>query len=382
MENDIEKEYNNERKDRELFLFDKGFTEMPYNEKNEKAEQNDKKLKRENINWFTVYLVLFKNTLNSRNLVPKEELKLRLNIIRKYLPPYYNCQKNLENSNTNSILKKFTYHLYSKNNLLKKLIDKKNEKKFSFNEEENEEEDESKSNIENNNKGFERRKSRTKTEKFAFSKLNLFFLNDKKQSHRKSVNFLNPPLQIVQEYNNIKNFSESKRRTLKRSSFKSNEKLFDNRKIFYTPKKDKKKNNLKFTEIEKNVKFKFDNKYNDIKKNLENNNKDIIIRTPNDTEYPLVLTEKRIISNSNQTYFFDFLNKLNEETKMEKVNTYKKEVNSQILKFNEMYIDTKMDDFSQDTLFNDLKNTCDMFINKFNFDNQEEKNLGDLDKFL
>ena len=186
----------------------------------------------------------------------------------------------------------------------------------------------------------------------------------------------------MQEYNNIKNFSESKRRTLKRSSFKSNEKLFDNRKIFYTPKKDKKKNNLKFTEIEKNVKFKFDNKYNDIKKNLENNNKDIIIRTPNDTEYPLVLTEKRIISNSNQTYFFDFLNKLNEETKMEKVNTYKKEVNSQILKFNEMYIDTKMDDFSQDTLFNDLKNTCDMFINKFNFDNQEEKNLGDLDKFL
>ena len=380
MEYDIEKEYNNERKDRELFLFDKGFTEMPYNEQKENTDKKDNKLKKGNINWFTVYLALFKNTLNSKNLVPKEELKLRLNIIRKYLPPYYNCQKNLENSNTNSILKKFTYHLYSNNNLMKKLVEKKNEKKFSFNEEENEEEDESKSK-EENNQNFERRKTKTKTEKFSFSKLNLLFLNDKKQSLRKSINFLNKPLKIIDEYN-IKNFSPAKRSNLRRSSFKSNEKFFDNKKIFNSSKKVKKKNNLKFAEIEKNVKFKFDNKYNDIKKNFENNNKDIIIRTPNDTEYPLILTEKRMINNSNQTYFFDFLNKLNEETKMEKINTYKKEVTSQILKFNEMYFDTKMDDFSQDTLFNDLKNTCDMFINKFNFDNQEEKNLGDLDKFL
>ena len=380
MEYDIEKEYNNERKDRELFLFDKGFAEMPYNEQKENTDKKDNKLKKGNINWFTVYLALFKNTLNSKNLVPKEELKLRLNIIRKYLPPYYNCQKNLENSNTNSILKKFTYHLYSNNNLMKKLVEKKNEKKFSFNEEENEEEDESKSK-EENNQNFERRKTKTKTEKFSFSKLNLLFLNDKKQSLRKSINFLNKPLKIIDEYN-IKNFSPVKRSNLRRASFKSNEKFFDNKKIFNSSKKVKKKNNLKFAEIEKNVKFKFDNKLNDIKKNFENNNKDIIIRTPNDTEYPLILTEKRMINNSNQTYFFDFLNKLNEETKMEKINTYKKEVTSQILKFNEMYFDTKMDDFSQDTLFNDLKNTCDMFINKFNFDNQEEKNLGDLDKFL
>ena len=353
---------------------------MPYNEQKENTDKKDNKLKKGNINWFTVYLALFKNTLNSKNLVPKEELKLRLNIIRKYLPPYYNCQKNLENSNTNSILKKFTYHLYSNNNLMKKLVEKKNEKKFSFNEEENEEEDESKSK-EENNQNFERRKTKTKTEKFSFSKLNLLFLNDKKQSLRKSINFLNKPLKIIDEYN-IKNFSPVKRSNLRRSSFKSNEKFFDNKKIFNSSKKVKKKNNLKFAEIEKNVKFKFDNKLNDIKKNFENNNKDIIIRTPNDTEYPLILTEKRMINNSNQTYFFDFLNKLNEETKMEKINTYKKEVTSQILKFNEMYFDTKMDDFSQDTLFNDLKNTCDMFINKFNFDNQEEKNLGDLDKFL
>ena len=56
--------------------------------------------------------MLFKNTLTSKSLVPKDELKLRLNIIRQYLPPYYNCQKNIEKSNSNSILKKFTYHLY------------------------------------------------------------------------------------------------------------------------------------------------------------------------------------------------------------------------------------------------------------------------------
>jgi hypothetical protein len=260
------------------------------------------------------------------------------------------------------------------------LIEKKNERKLSFFEDEDEDGSEDNYSIKEENK-FERRKTKTRTEKFSFSKLNLLFLNDKKQSQRKSINFLSKPLKIIDEYN-IKNFSPAKRSNLRRSSFKSNEKFLDNKKIFNSSKKDKKKNNLKFAEIEKNVKFKFDNKLNDIKKNFENNNKDIIIRTPNDTEYPLILTEKRMINNSNQTYFFDFLNKLNEETKMEKINTYKKEVTSQILKFNEMYFDTKMDDFSQDTLFNDLKNTCDMFINKFNFDNQEEKNLGDLDKFL
>ena len=41
--------------------------------------------------------MLFKNTLTSKSLVPKEELKLRLNIIRQYLPSYYNCLKILRN---------------------------------------------------------------------------------------------------------------------------------------------------------------------------------------------------------------------------------------------------------------------------------------------
>ena len=131
----------------------------------------------------------------------------------------------------------------------------------------------------------------------------------------------------------------------------------------------------------KNVKVKLDKNNNDVY-NIASKNKEFIIRTPNDNEYPLVLCEKRMINNSNQTYFYSCLNKLNEDTKNEKINTYKKEVTSQILKFNELYYDSKIDDFSQDTLFNEIKSTCDMFINKFNFDDQEEKNLADLDKFL
>ena len=381
MDNDIENEYNKERKDRDLLLFDNGFTDMPYNESNVKINNDSSSNKRKNINWFTVYLLLFKNTLNSKNIVPKEELKLRLNIIRKYLPPYYNCQKNIENSNTSSIMKKFTYHLYSKNNLLKKLIEKKNERKLSFFEDEDENESEDNYSIKEENK-FERRKTKTRTEKFSFSKLNLFFLNDKKPSSRKSVSF-KPTFKITEEYKN------KSRSPVKRSTIKHSDKYCLSHKLFMSPihegvpmSKKTTSLNLKFLEMEKNVKVKLDNKFGGEGNDLENNDKEIVIRTPNDKEYPLVLTEKRLINNNNQTFFIDFLNKLNEETKNEKITTYKKEVTSQILKFNEMYFDTKMDDFSQDNLFNEIKNTCDLFINKFNFDNQEEKNLGDLDKFL
>ncbi len=388
MDNELENEYNKERKDRELFLFDKGFTDISYSENNLKKSKDKIILKKKNIDWFTVYLALFKNTLSSKSLVPKEELKLRLNIIRKYLPSYYNCQKNIENSNTNSIMKKFTYHIYSRNNLLKKLIEKKNERKFSFYEDENESEEENSMQSIQENK-FERRKSKTRTEKFTFSKLNLLFFNDKKLVSQKTSNIKKQKLKVIEEYQ-IKNSSQEKKRTpIKLSTTKYNEKFSINKKLFMSPNNDskspsKKSSNLnvKFLEMEKNVKVKFNNKFNGLGNEFENNNKEIIIRTPNDNEYPLVLTEKRMINNNNQTYFMDFLNKLNDETKNEKINTYKKEVTSQILKFNEMYFDTKMEDFSQDNLFNELKSTCDMFINKFNFDNQEEKNLGDLDKFL
>ena len=374
MEKNIENEYNIERKDRELLLFDKGFTELPYNEKNEKKNIANNNLKRKNINCFTVYLVLFKNTLNSKSLVPKEELKLRLNIIRKYLPPYLNCQKNIENSNTSSIMKKFSFHLYSKNNLMTKLMEKKQSKVITFFEEENENE-----NLENNRK-FERKKEKTKTQIFSSSKLNLSFLSDKKQN-----NYIPKLKTISEEIDDSKDF-QVKRTPIKQATLKTG-KSFEVKKFFISPKKEELRKrrsylNLKFLQNKKNVKVKLDNKISNVINNIEDNDKEIVIRTPNDYEYPLILTEKRLISNNNQTYFLDFLNKLNEETKNEKITTYKNEVTSQILKFNEMYFDKKMDDFSQDNLFKELKNTCDIFINKFNCDSQEEKNLADLDKFL
>lgn len=379
MDNNKENEFNSDKKDRELILFDKGLNEIPYNEKKEKENTNKK---RKNINWFTVYMILFKNTLNSKNLVPKEELKLRLSIIRKYLPPFYNCQKNIENSNTNSILKKFSYHLYSKSNLMQRLIEKKNTKRILDFDEDNE--DDSIPKI-YRSETVARRRTKTKTEKFSFSKLNLF--SDKKHKQKKSLGLFKAPLEIVEENNDVKLSSLDKRNSRKRGTLKSSEKyLFSGNRFNINLRREelsKKTSDLnKFYEIEKNVKVKFGKKNTEL--NKINNNKDVVIRTPNDSEYPLVLTEKRLTNNNNnnQTYFMDFLNKLNEETKSEKINSYKKEVTSQILKFNEMFFDTKMDDFSKDNLFNELKSTCDMFINKFSFDTQEEKNLGDLDKFL
>ena len=83
-----------------------------------------------------------------------------------------------------------------------------------------------------------------------------------------------------------------------------------------------------------------------------------------------------------RTYFYEYLNKLNIETKNEKVNTFKREVATQLLKFNELYYDSKLDDFSQDKIFGEIKHNCDFLINKFNMDKDEEKNIVDLEKFL
>ena len=385
MENNINNYYNKEKIDRNLLLFDNGFTELSYNGKNETINKNENEdLKRKNINWYTFYLMLFKNTLTSKSLVPKEELKLRLNIIRQYLPPYYNCQKSIEKSNSNSILKKFTYHLYSKNNLLKKIINRKNNKKLILFDDENDNDNKTENNPNMKNaKLITRRLSKAWTQSQFLSKINIHFLDDKKKNIRKSVCFLPGQLKIIQEYN-TKNISQEKRVESKKGSSKSNNKKLDlGIKLSSTPKKEiinNKKSNLKYLEIENNVKIKFAKKNSELN-NIENN-KEILIRTPNDNEYPFTLTDNRMINNNNQTYFMSCLNKLNDETKNEKINTYKKEIFSQVLKFNDIYFDAKMDDFSQDNLFNELKNTFDLFINKFNFDNNEEKNLGDLDKFL
>jgi len=379
MNDDNTDDYRKMKKNKELLLFDKGLNELEIKEIDEKTDHNSdinttKKNKKE-INWFTLYLVLFKNTLSSKNLVPKEELKLRLNIIRKYLPSYHNCPKTTEESNSNSILKKFTYHLFTKNNLLQKMFDKKASKKLILFDDDKE----ISSNMNNldNNEFFSRKVTRTKTLKHN-SKLNLFFSEKKTNRIQNDLNEI-PESRIIEEKNSNEAPIVQKRSTIKRFTIKPNE---ENLRISHKLSLSSKKGQANYKDFfPKNVKVKLDKNNNDVY-NVASRNKEFIIRTPNDNEYPLVLCEKRMINNTNQTYFYSCLNKLNEDTKNEKINTYKKEVTSQILKFNELYYDSKIDDFSQDTLFNEIKSTCDMFINKFNFDDQEEKNLADLDKFL
>ena len=382
MNDDNIDDYRKMKKNKELLLFDKGLNELEIKETDNKTDYNSDinitKKDTKQINWFTLYLVLFKNTLSSKNLVPKEELKLRLNIIRKYLPSYHNCPKSTEESNSNSILKKFTYHLFTKNNLLQKMFDKKNTKNLIMFDDDKET-NSNMNNIDNidNSDFFSMKKSRTKTLKHN-SKLNLFFSEKKPNRIQKDLNKI-PEDKIIEEKNSNEVPVIQNRSAIKRFTIKSNE---ENLRIHHKLSLSSKKNQVNYMNFfSKNVKVKLDKNNNDAY-NFPSKNKEFIIRTPNDNEYPLVLCEKRMINNNNQTYFYTCLNKLNEDTKNEKINTYKKEVTSQILKFNELYYDSKIDDFSQDTLFNEIKSTCDMFINKFNFDDQEEKNLADLDKFL
>jgi hypothetical protein len=228
-----------------------------------------------------------------------------------------------------------------------------------------------------NNEFFSRKNSRTKTLKHN-SKLNLFFSEKKTNRIKNDLNEI-PEDKIIEEKNSNEAPTIQNRSTIKRFTIKQSE---GNLRIHHKLSLSSKKGQVNYMNFfSKNVKVKLDKNNNDVY-NVASKNKEFIIRTPNDNEYPLVLCEKRMMNNSNQTYFYSCLNKLNEDTKNEKINTYKKEVTSQILKFNELYYDSKIDDFSQDTLFNEIKSTCDMFINKFNFDDQEEKNLADLDKFL
>ena len=163
-----------------------------------------------------------------------------------------------------------------------------------------------------------------------------------------------------------------------------------------------KNNNKPFNSIlspakkEPKIKVKFSNnitltnsskvKLNNINNNTENSAEDddrnqIILGTPNDNEFPLVLSQKRSY-NTKPSFFFESLNKIKELTKQEKIKTFQKEFTSQILKFNDLYFDPKIDDFYNDKLFNDVKATCDLFINRFDIDSEEEKNLADLDNYL
>ena len=386
MEKNIEND-NDEKINKNLLIFDKGFNDIQELSSKKKLEQNFKK--RKPINWYTFYKVLFKNILNSKLLIPKEELKLRLNIIKQNLPSYYNVPNSSENSNSNSLLKKFSYHVYQKNNFLKKLLDKSNKRGslLLFDEGENKENElkDSKPQV------FTRKIRKTKTLKMASTNLNLFNFG----SRRSSIGRLNPfeskDLKVIQEFSpkrNSKLFENSskaepnsvekreRRKYNKRSTIKMDMPVIN--KLFSQARK-KQKSNIYFFELERKAKLKLDkqSEFNE----LDNINKDYLIRTPNDNEYSLVLTDKRNM-NKYGTYFMEVLNKLNMETKDEKIFSYKKELNRQLLSFNDLCYDAKLEDFGQDKNFNEIKSQCDFFINKFTMDKQEEKIISDLDKFL
>lgn len=385
-------ENNSDKLDKELLLFDKGFNDIQ--EISSKKKLSSEHTKKNHVTWFTLYLKLFKNALSSKNLIPKEELKLRLNIMRKYLPSYYNAPKSNEITNSSSILKKFTYHVYSKNNLFKRLLEKHSRKKslFIFEEEDNKEK-EIVTEIKTQN--FKRKDKKTKTLKLSSDDIKLFNFGESRKKKISSQNFQPQELKVIQEYSpkrsmNIFNFKSNeiqfssgirkendKRDRRKRTTVRM-EGAFTNKLLFNQKKKQP--TNIFFYEMERKAKLKLDQKKND-KTDLENIDKDYIIRTPNDSEYSLELTDKRMMDNK-RTYFYEYLNKLNIETKNEKVNTFKREVATQLLKFNELYYDSKLDDFSQDKIFGEIKHNCDFLINKFNMDKDEEKNIVDLEKFL
>jgi hypothetical protein len=118
--------FNDDKINKNLLIFDKGFNDIQ--ELSSKKKLIEISIKKKKVCWYDVYINLFKNTLSSKHAIPQEELKLRLNMIRKHLPSYYNAQKPSESSNSNSLLKKFTYHVYPKNNFIKRLLDKSNKR--------------------------------------------------------------------------------------------------------------------------------------------------------------------------------------------------------------------------------------------------------------
>lgn len=294
--------YQEEKAKKEFLIFDRGLSELTVPKTEEKKSKNK-------INWFFLYKILFKNILNSKEIIPIEELNLRFNIIRTSLPKYYKGYKG-NDSNSSAIIKKFTYHICKSKKRSRSYY------KLGLN-------------IEEKAKLFN-------SEKKVF--------NDKSLSPGKNKSVkINNNLE-----NNIKS-SPNKKKIVSIDSIK----FKDN-------------NNIYNTENSKDDNF------------ITNN---IILGTPSDAEYPLVLSQKRNF-NAKPTFFYESLSKIKELTKQEKIKTFQKEFTSQILKFNDLYFDPKIDDFSNDKLFNDVKATCDLFINKFHIDSDEEKNLADLDNYI
>ena len=293
--------YEEEKAKKEFLIFDRGLSELS-------VPNTDEKKTKKKIDWLLLYKILFKNILSSKEIISLEELNLRFNIIRSSLPKYYKGYKG-NNTNSSTIIKKFTYHIC-------------------------------------------KNKKRSKS---------LYKLGLKTEEKEKIINSENKPI-------NNRSISLGKYKSHKIDLNLDNDmKLSPNKKLVSI-------DNIKI----KNVNNIFNNE-NNKEEMFEKNN--IVLGTPSDSEFPLVLSQKRNF-NTKPTFFYESLNKIKELTKQEKIKTFQKEFTSQILKFNDLYFDPKIDNFANDKLFNDVKATCDLLINKFHIDSDEEKNLAELDNYI
>ena len=384
-----------EKAKKDLLIFDRGLSELTVQKYKEKEVK-------QKINWYTLYKMFFKNILNSKDVIPIDELILRFNIIRKSLPKYYKGYKG-NDSNSSAIIKKFTYHI-CKNKKKKKsplrLRQSSEEKNSNLRFE--------KKMISEGSINFKRRsEKKTKTVKVT-NKLNLEFLNKNKNSN-KNINYLRPNkpsgLEVLLENDDFSVGNGKKEEELEKNVELPNLDLKNKGKKMTIINRNKRSINVEsnmnrkeskeskeLKDVKVRVKFNNNNILNSARVKFNNNNTDnskddndegneILLGTPTDSEFPLVLSQKRSY-NTKPSFFFESLNKIKELTKHEKIKTFQKEFTSQILKFNDLYFDPKIDDFYNDKLFNDVKATCDLFINKFHIDSEEEKNLADLDNYL
>ena len=367
--------YQEEKAKKEFLIFDRGLSELTVSKEKESKRK---------INWFILYKILFKNILNSKDVIPLDELILRFNIIRSSLPKYYKGYKG-NDSNSSAIIKKFTYHICKSKkkpiNIIK--LREKSEERKTVN-------PFMKLNSEGNVNMRRRSLQRTKTVKLS-NKLNLDFLNKDKSKINSNKKYLKDDgLEVLPENEDFsidaKKNKDNKRLKLSEKSLLKN----SSKKSFNSNKKEKDKdkdikNKNKISLNIPNTPIKFNENINSF--NLDGNKSDkkekneIILGTPTESEFPLNLSQKRLY-NTKPSFFFESVNKMKEKTKEEKIKTFQKEFTAQILKFNDLYFDPKIDDFYNDKLFNDVKATCDLFINKFKIDSEEEKNLADLDNYI
>ena len=371
MQKEKKDSYQEEKAKKEFLIFDRGLSKLTTT--NYKEKESKKK-----INWFLLYKILFKNILSSKDVIPIDELILRFNIIRSSLPKYYKGYKG-NDSNSSAIIKKFTYHICKtkrKNRSPLKIRQKSEENK--------------------KDTPFEQKKSgdslsafksrgtkKTKTVKVTH-KLNLEFLS--KDKSNKNIDIISKKiseLEVLYENDDIslggRKKTESKNIELPNIQLKKDNRKkltlsyktqnkFSNLNLNFNSnsnsnKKDT-KNAVKVNNTALNSsRVKLNNNFfvPDEGKEENNGGNGIILGTPTDNEFPLVLSQKRSY-NTKPSFFFESLNKIKELTKQEKIKTYQKEFTSQILKFNDLYFDPKIDDFYNDKLFNDVKATCDLFI--------------------